>query len=44
MDLTLVLAAVAAILAGITLIQSRGSALLGWAVLCLAAIYLYGLL
>jgi hypothetical protein len=38
--LVLVLALVAAILAIIALIQSRGSALLAWAVLALAAIHL----
>lgn len=38
--LTLVLALVALILALISLFQSRGSALLGWAVLCLALVYL----
>lgn len=38
--MTLVLAAVAAILAGITLVQSRGTALVAWAVLLLALIFL----
>lgn len=38
--ISLVLALVAAIIAVITLIQSRGTALLGWAVLCLAAIHI----
>ena len=38
--ITLVLALVAAILAVIALIQSRGTALLGWAVLCLAALHI----
>jgi hypothetical protein len=38
--LTLVLALVAALLAVITLVQSRGTALIGWAVLALALIHL----
>jgi hypothetical protein len=38
--LTIVLALVAAILAAIALIQSRGTALLGWACLLLALIFI----
>jgi hypothetical protein len=38
--LTLVLALVAALLAAITLVQSRGTALLAWAVLALALVHL----
>jgi hypothetical protein len=37
---TIVLALVAIILAGIALIQSRGTSLLGWAVVALALVHL----
>jgi hypothetical protein len=42
--IVLALALVAALLAVISLVQSRGTALLGWAVLALAAIHLIPLL
>lgn len=44
MSIAIVLALVAALLAGISLVQSKGSSLLAWAVLALAAIHLMGLL
>jgi hypothetical protein len=44
MSVPLVLAIIVAVLAVITLFQSKGTSLLGWAVLLLAAIHLYGAL
>lgn len=38
--MTFILVGVAAILAGITLVQTRGTSLLAWAILCLAAVVL----
>jgi len=44
MDLSLILALVAAILAIIEVARSQGRALLPWAVLCLAAIFILPLI
>ena len=42
MSIALVLAVVAAILAGIELFRSQGQSLIAWAVLALAAIHILG--
>ena len=44
MSVPLILAIVAAILAIVHLVEARGHSWLGWAVLALAAIHLYGVL
>jgi hypothetical protein len=44
MSIALLLAIVAAVIAVIVLIQSKGSALIAWAVLALAAIHIIGAL